>query len=366
MGTERDKQTVAVSTDSNQPDSGPWRTIGRADDNNIRAEHDTVSRHHARLRAGDGGFWIEDCGSSGGTCVDGRQLQPGVPELFPWGTAVQFGAFRACVGRDAQGSPALVELNSLPASERRVIVLGSERGDRNKLQSTRAVVDFLVWSMIPLGALAGRALKNIFGRPESAIKPVLLNRDVAVASFQFPQGDPTAAQAFALHPLDPQRYLPVESFHRLLFEEKRQEFLTLLACLGATETRIRHVEVDAVAKGGSVGVAPVPENDVAVKGSRGQSAGREAWSLERLEPRRPFGVPDGLKWFHHTPEWQGLARRRLEHGLLHASARLEYVDSFGIDASLKAALSGLGVALGASFRDFKSELWEYEVTFLPL
>lgn len=50
-------------------------TLGRGEDNTIRLDHVTVSRHHARLSPGPGGAWVlEDLSSSNGVRVNGVRL----------------------------------------------------------------------------------------------------------------------------------------------------------------------------------------------------------------------------------------------------------------------------------------------------
>jgi hypothetical protein len=56
--------------------------IGRSEDNDVVLRDGRVSRVHARIIAEDGGFAIEDAGSTNGTFVDGRavrraRLRPG-------------------------------------------------------------------------------------------------------------------------------------------------------------------------------------------------------------------------------------------------------------------------------------------------
>jgi putative peptide zinc metalloprotease protein len=50
-------------------------TIGRAPDNTIQLESQSVSRHHARILADSGSPQIEDVGSSAGTFLNGKRLK---------------------------------------------------------------------------------------------------------------------------------------------------------------------------------------------------------------------------------------------------------------------------------------------------
>jgi pSer/pThr/pTyr-binding forkhead associated (FHA) protein len=49
--------------------------IGRADENELVLRDGRVSRSHARIVEADGGFAIEDLGSSNGTYLDGKPIR---------------------------------------------------------------------------------------------------------------------------------------------------------------------------------------------------------------------------------------------------------------------------------------------------
>ncbi len=49
-------------------------TLGRGDENTIRLVDLSVSRRHARIVYRQGGYWLSDVGSMGGTWIDGTRL----------------------------------------------------------------------------------------------------------------------------------------------------------------------------------------------------------------------------------------------------------------------------------------------------
>ena len=68
-------------------------------------------------------------------------------------------------------------------------------------------------------------------------------------------------------------------------------------------------------------------------------------------------------WYGQEASWQAVAQRRLKFRTTKFQAKLNYSDSFGIDASLKAKIEGVGLKLGGSFHDFQSTTWEFEGEF---
>jgi protease PrsW len=75
-------------------------SVGRTLNNGFVIEHPSVSKRHARLTAGDGGYALADLGSSNGTFVNGRRVTDAV--RLADGCEVRFGRARF-VYRDRHG-----------------------------------------------------------------------------------------------------------------------------------------------------------------------------------------------------------------------------------------------------------------------
>ena len=63
--------------------------VGRASSNDVVLEHPSVSKLHARLRAENDGFWIEDAGSQNGSDIDGERITK--PVFAVAGDVLRFG-----------------------------------------------------------------------------------------------------------------------------------------------------------------------------------------------------------------------------------------------------------------------------------
>ena len=73
----------------------PYVTVGRGPENDVVVDDATLSRLHVVLmRADDGSWTVRDAGSSNGTRLDGRRLEPGKPEPLPPGSLLQAGSVR--------------------------------------------------------------------------------------------------------------------------------------------------------------------------------------------------------------------------------------------------------------------------------
>jgi len=66
--------------------------VGRAADNNIRLEDETVSSHHARIFYHGGQWWLEDLASRNGTDVNDLAVEE--PLVVAYGDEIRFGRIR--------------------------------------------------------------------------------------------------------------------------------------------------------------------------------------------------------------------------------------------------------------------------------
>lgn len=80
--------------------AGTWFSIGavasfgRELDNDVVLQDPTISARHAIVLGRDGGWWIEDLGSTNGSWVGGRRVAPGTPAVVRSGDVIQLGGVR--------------------------------------------------------------------------------------------------------------------------------------------------------------------------------------------------------------------------------------------------------------------------------
>jgi pSer/pThr/pTyr-binding forkhead associated (FHA) protein len=70
-------------------------TLGRGQENSIRLDDLSVSRRHARIAYRQGGYWISDLGSMGGTWVNGTRVS--APRRIAAGEVIDIGLCRLTV-----------------------------------------------------------------------------------------------------------------------------------------------------------------------------------------------------------------------------------------------------------------------------
>lgn len=195
----------------------------------------------------------------------------------------------------------------------------------------------------------------------------VVSPDTAERELHLPAGHPLVDQAYVGHPLQARRYMPLAVFHQALFEQKVNEFMRLLASLGATRVRYSCTEGFRKTRSGSLGAAlPVAGPEASVGGSRTTERQQEASFEEIYEVRGEAKVPDDLVWFEHEVSWRELARRRLEQGTRAFRISLTQEESYGITLDLALGLDALGLKASAGFEDFRRSHWDFEGEFAAL
>jgi pSer/pThr/pTyr-binding forkhead associated (FHA) protein len=100
-------------------------TVGRGPENPIRLDDLSVSRRHARIAYRQGGYWLSDLGSMGGTWVNGTRLN--APRRIAAGEVIDIGHCRLTVGFASEPAEAEIKRN---VSDRGSEVAGQARRRR--------------------------------------------------------------------------------------------------------------------------------------------------------------------------------------------------------------------------------------------
>jgi len=90
-------------------------TLGRGQENTIRLDDLSVSRRHARIAYRQGGYWLSDLGSMGGTWVDGTRLN--APRRIAFGEVIDIGLCRLTVSFAGGAAKAEKKSANKPQSE---------------------------------------------------------------------------------------------------------------------------------------------------------------------------------------------------------------------------------------------------------
>ncbi|MEP7121349.1 MAG: hypothetical protein ABJE95_10585 [Byssovorax sp.] len=148
-------------------------------------------------------------------------------------------------------------------------------------------------------------------------------------------------------------------------EAKHAELLCLAVALGATRVRAQIAQV-AVSSSKAGIELQVEEVTGKIESEHRSSASHRVVFDESYQPRHAPHVPGGLFWLPHEPTWQGLVERRMQYGTLSTTARLEYVNDYGINAALAARVAGIGGTISGGFSELEAISWDVNITFAPL
>jgi len=203
--------------------------------------------------------------------------------------------------------------------------------------------------------------------------------------WKFETGHPQAGEMYICHPLRPDHYYEVKSFHDRLFDEKRSELVYLLESIGA-----RHVHVEAM-----TGTSIEDQKNEAVSGkvsdelftgtsTEGSQETRDnsrrakcqiAIEDRELNPAGHPHIPEDLIWYPHEPSWQRIAQSALAKRYMTLSVELRYHEDFSINQKRMTQVHGAlklftkQIEIGwneeteKSLRQRKATIWKYTAAF---
>lgn len=226
---------------------------------------------------------------------------------------------------------------------------------------TIRVEDTIKWIGHPLGPVVG-LLSALIGASRDGLDIAKISRQDASA-LTFPPGHPHEGVIYVEHPAAEGVYFTAASFHRLVFEHKVAEAVTILMSLGATEIFVEHVQ------GWSrefAATLQVPLGKAGVNASGSGQNGRNSSLLYEAHLRGTANphLPDRLVWYSHEPTWQTIVDGRMRYGLSEFSLAVNYQDDYGINAKLKATAQKIKLDLGGSFEDHQATTWNMYGKFL--
>lgn len=210
----------------------------------------------------------------------------------------------------------------------------------------------------------GAARRRARRRANGAL-PVLVIGQKEAANLSFPLGHPLKGTVYVGHPGIAGAYLPMATFHRVLFNEKAAEALRLLRSLAANEINIEYIEGFKTA--GGVDFSMTVPQSVPSSGTAKVTGTKESSTTARVtmhfDPDHEPAIATDLMWYHQEPLWREVAEGRMVSGLRDFQIEVHYFDDFDVDAKLEARIAEAGLSTGGHFTEFRSTIWKLSGTF---
>jgi hypothetical protein len=183
------------------------------------------------------------------------------------------------------------------------------------------------------------------------------------AQLDFPPGHPRIDTVYACHPANPAMYYPLADFHRVAFEDKFAEAMTLLMALGANTLRVEHVTGWSSDFAATAAAAVPGKMSISADAEKSSEKNNRLLFEASLTGRHDPMLPDHLIWYQHEPTWRSIATGRMSYGLDSFRLGITYRDDYGIDSKLTASIEGAGLGIGGKFEEHQSTVWQIEGTF---
>lgn len=279
------------------------------------------------------------------------------------------------------------ELHECEAHERRIVLVATPKtreeirkrlvwrylffgSDLPLPASTSALQGYAAEVLIPSTLRFGLRLHSLLKGHRGLFPYPVIEPQAARTHFQFPMSHPVDGHVYACSEGEPLLYVPLERFHRYMFEAKLAAFQWLCSALRARRVSVVSVVEDGKGVTASFRLPPIEteggpfssEANAAVH-SRHRSTASTVY--EYAQSDRP-PVEYDSPWMAGEPTWKSMQRLRLEEGLEKCRAELNYQDDMGVNGEVSAFFDRINLKLGGKFEEMKSQKIEFDVEFWPI
>lgn len=222
---------------------------------------------------------------------------------------------------------------------------------------------------VPGGSFVELAVETLFSYWEAqkeGVENFKLVEKSKINLFQLPPGHPRDRMVYAGHPGLPTVYVPLADFHRLTFEHKFAEVISLLMHLGAKTFKVEHVTGWGAEFSSHLAIGlptTFAEIDIGTEAGSTQHTKQTILFHTELDNKQAPSLPANLVWYPYEATWQQIAEGRLQFGLKNFSLYLNYNDDFGINAGLKLKIEKAGLDLGGTFERLVATTWRISGDF---
>ncbi|OQX20253.1 MAG: hypothetical protein BWK80_35905 [Desulfobacteraceae bacterium IS3] len=223
-----------------------------------------------------------------------------------------------------------LSIKDLSYSDRQLIVVTEDNIDRAAREAEHKVTiekQGINWIKIADVALSSVFLFSIieeltkeaikaWGRARASGMRILPIGKSEAATIIFPPGHPRESVLYIGHPAIPNVYYTTSDFHRITFEHKFSEAITLLMYLGANKIRVEHVKgwSKYFSSKISVPLGLASENISAETKMDNKSHSQFLYEAILSGSDNP-SIPDGLVWYPHETTWQAISKGLISFGL---------------------------------------------------
>lgn len=258
----------------------------------------------------------------------------------------------------------------IPIHERQISIFASEKTKEElKILDWKSIgTDLLFANIFTIGF---RFLKEGQILRDSYYKDIpfpIFDINIARKSFRFPPLHPKDGLVYASSDIEDDLYVPLSSFHKLMYESKMSAFTKLCSSLGAKSCRILYAEENEKDITAKVTAKNIPTNGGTVDSSivsTFNNKNNQDVDLFMSFPRAKKIYKYETKWMNGEPTWQTLQEIRIENDIEKCIAEFNYTDEMGVTTNIASSLNGMGLNVGGKFEECKKIKYKFEVEFWP-
>lgn len=285
------------------------------------------------------------------------------------------------------------DYRNIDARDRRIVIIASPTGKAKlNMQIDKDVLSKTAWPFLVSGTLkpltilyplapmaipiAGPLLvmamwatsKILTKKPISMPYPIFdLNKSRDY--FQFPMNHPVDRQIYACCDAEPNLYVPLASFHDYMYQAKLSAFHKLCANLLAKRCLVNSVEEDNIDITSKIGTTGIPSSfgpiSAGINGGYKSNKNTSAKIFAEYPKKNKKPIITETKWMNGEPTWLNMQKLRMENRLKKMQADFCYTDDMGINASVAAKVSSIGIDIGGEYQKMKKRKLSFEIEFWP-
>ncbi|AFL84632.1 hypothetical protein Belba_2060 [Belliella baltica DSM 15883] len=206
---------------------------------------------------------------------------------------------------------------------------------------------------------------NILFNPSEYLPP-FIEINEARKTLGFPVGHPIDGNVYGTSEMDPNRYVPISSFHNDMYQSKLSFFIDMCSILGVKECTMTEMRQNGQIIKFNIGLA---QNSGPTETEIENSFKRDSNSLLKMKGHFSFPKPKHKiekiesKWLLTEQTWRKMQDIRIDRDISTFEIEFNVENDFGINSSTLAKFGGNKISLGGEFSEFTKTSYLYKIEF---
>lgn len=196
--------------------------------------------------------------------------------------------------------------------------------------------------------------------------PPFIEINEARKTLEFPVGHPIDGNIYGTSEMEPNRYVPISSFHNDMYQSKLSFFMDMCSILGVKECTMTEMRQNGETINFNIGLV---QNSGTTETEIESSFKRDSSRLLKMKGHFSFPKPKHKiekiesKWLLTEQTWRKMQDIRIDRDISTFEIEFNVENDFGINSDTLARFSGNKINLGGEFKEFTKTSYLYKIEF---